>query len=121
MNDPIPTTTEPSKDERTWGMLCHLLALSGLLVPLGSIIGPLVMWLVKKNESPYVDRNGREALNFGISVFIYSIIGLGLCLVLIGIPLLIALGIFWLVMVIVNAVKANDGKAVRYPLTIRFL
>lgn len=112
----------PSKDERTWGMLCHLLALTGLVgVPFGSIIGPLVMWLVKKNESPYVDQHGREAMNFGISTAIYALLCIPLCFVVVGFILLPILVIFWLVMVIVNAVKANDAKPVRYPLTIRFL
>lgn len=118
----ITDTAQPTPDERTWGMLCHLLALTGLVgIPFGSILGPMVMWLVKKNDSPYVDHHGREAMNFGISTLIYAIACIPLCFVLIGIPMLIALGIFWLVMVIMSAVKANDAKPVRYPLTIRFL
>jgi len=109
-------------EHRTWGMLCHLLALTTLIgIPLGSILGPMVMWLVKKNDSPFVDAHGRESMNFGISVLIYSVVCIPLCFILIGIPMLIALWIFWLVMVIVNAMKANDGKMVRYPLTIRML
>ena len=116
------TSAQPTADERTWGMLCHLLALTTLIgVPLGSILGPMVMWLIKKNESAYVDRHGREAMNFGISTLIYALVCIPLCFVLIGIPMLVALGIFWLVMVILSAVRANDAKPVRYPLTIRFL
>ena len=110
-----------SNDERMFGMLCHLLALSGLVIPFGTIIGPLVIWLIKKNESSFVDRQGRESLNFQISVLIYLVVSGILVLVGIGILLLIAVGIFWLVLTIVAAVKANEGVEYRYPLTIRFL
>lgn len=111
----------PSKEERTYGMLCHLLALSTFIVPLGSILGPLVMWLIKKDQSPYVDAQGKESLNFQISIAIYAIVASILILILIGGILLIGIGIFWLVFVIIASTKANDGIVYRYPLTIRFL
>jgi len=110
-----------SKDERMFGMLCHLVALSGFVIPLGSIIGPLVIWLIKRDTSSFIDSQGRESLNFQISIVIYGIISAILILVGIGILLSIAVGIFWLVMTIIAAVKANEGVAYRYPLTIRFL
>ncbi len=110
-----------SKDARLFGMLCHLLALSGFVVPFGSIIGPLVMWLIKREEFPFVDDQGKEALNFGISVLIYAIVAGILTFVIIGIPLLVALFVFWVVMVIIAATKANAGIAYRYPLTIRLI
>ncbi|HZG84229.1 DUF4870 domain-containing protein [Paenibacillus sp.] len=110
-----------SKDERMFGMLCHLIALIGFVIPLGSIIGPLVIWLIKRDTSSFIDSNGRESLNFQISVAIYGIASAILILVGIGIILSIAVGIFWLVMTIIASVKANDGVAYRYPLTIRFL
>ncbi|OBR66746.1 orotate phosphoribosyltransferase [Paenibacillus oryzae] len=102
-------------------MLCHLLALSTFIVPLGSILGPLVMWLIKKDQSPYVDAQGKESLNFQISIAIYAIVASILILILIGGILLIGIGIFWLVFVIIASTKANDGIVYRYPLTIRFL
>ena len=112
----------PSGDERTMGMLCHLLAFVGLLgIPFGNILGPLVIWLVKKGESAFVDDQGKESLNFNISVVIYGIISGVLTLVLIGIFLLIALGIFWLVVTIMAALAANKGQYYRYPLCIRIL
>lgn len=110
-----------SKDERTWGMLCHLIAFSGVVIPFGSIIGPLVIWLIKKDEMPFVDDQGKESLNFQITMLIAIIISAILTVVVIGFLLLAVLGIFWLVIVIMAAVKANDGVAYRYPYAIRFL
>ncbi len=112
---------EISKDERTWGMLCHLIALIGVLIPFGSIIGPLVIWLIKKDEMPFVNDQGKESLNFQITMIIAFIICFILMFVFIGIFLIIPLFIYWLVIVIMAAVKANDGVAYRYPYTIRFL
>ena len=94
------------KDARTWGMLCHLTALSALLgVPMGSILGPLIVWLIKKNESPFVDDQGKESLNFQISFLIYYFIAGLLIFLLIGILLLPALMILNLVLVIIASSK----------------
>jgi uncharacterized protein len=109
------------KDERTWGMLCHLAALSGYFSVIGWIVGPLVVWLVKKDQYPFVDDQGKESLNFQISVMIYAIVCVILMLVLIGFLLLPLLGVFHVVMVIIASVKANDGETFRYPLTMRFI
>jgi uncharacterized Tic20 family protein len=111
----------PTKEERTWGMIAHLSALSGLIVPIGNILGPLIIWLIKREEMPFVNQQGKEALNFGISVTIYAVISWLLIFVLIGFLLMIALGIFWVVVVIIAAVRANEGKSYRYPLNIRFI
>lgn len=111
-----------SNEERTYGMLCHLAAFCGLIIPLGSIIGPLAVWLIKKNTSSYIDHHGRESLNFQISIVIYGIASALLLFAWgIGILLAIAAGIFWFVMTIIACIKANDGVEYRYPLTIRFL
>lgn len=111
------------REERTWGMFTHLSALiAQFIVPgLGPIIGPLIIWLVKKDAMPFVDDQGKEALNFNISVFIYGVICGLLWLVFIGMILLPLLGLFWLIFTIVASVKAHEGVAYRYPLTIRFL
>jgi uncharacterized Tic20 family protein len=117
------------KDARTWGMLCHLGALAGLVgIPFGNIVGPLVVWLIKRNESAFVDDQGKESLNFQISVTIYTlplmVLGIILTIVFcIGIILIIAaagIGIAALVFTILAAVKASNGEAYRYPCTIRF-
>ena len=119
----IDTPTEGySKDERMWGMFCHLAALAAFVgIPLGNVIGPLVVWLIKKDEFPFVNEQGKESLNFQISMSIYALVCFPLMFVLIGIPLLIAVVIADLVLVIMAALKANEGIAYRYPLTIRLI
>ena len=110
------------KEELTWGMVCHLAGLAQFAgVPFGNIIGPLVVWLIKKDQYPFVDDQGKESLNFQISVTIYGFIAILLCFVLIGIPLLFALLAFRLVYTVIGGIKANQGEYFRYPLTIRFL
>lgn len=102
-------------------MLCHLSALAGFIIPLGNIIGPLVIWMLKKDDYPIVDDQGKESLNFQISMTIYIIVSIVLIIVLIGIALLILLGIFELIVIIIASIKANEGVKYRYPLTIRFI
>ena len=110
----------PSQEERTWGMLAHLSALVQFLgVP--SIVGPLVVWLVKKDTMPFVNDQGKEALNFQITVLIAAIISAALICVVVGIFMLIAVGLYALIFSIIAAVKANEGVAYRYPLTIRLV
>lgn len=111
----------PDHQARQWAMLCHISAFAGLLIPFGNIGGPLLFWLLKRNDHPLVDDNGREAVNFQISITIYLAVSVVLVFVLIGFLLLIALGIFWIVMVIIASIRANDGHSYRYPLTIRFI
>jgi uncharacterized Tic20 family protein len=111
----------PSKDERTWGMIAHLSAFSGFIIPFGNILGPLIVWLIKREEMPFVNEQGKEALNFGISMTIYAAISYILVFILVGILLLIGLGIFWIVVVIMASIRANEGKSYRYPLSIRFI
>jgi len=112
---------QPTKDERTWAMLAHISAVAGFVFPFGNIIGPLLIWILKKEELPFVGDQGKEALNFQISITIYILISVILVFVVIGIPLLIVLGIFALVMTIIAAINAYDGKAYRYPVTIRLI
>ena len=113
----LPTT----KDDRTWAMLCHLSGLAGYVIPFGNILGPLIIWLIKRDQSWFVDDQGKEALNFQISWAIYMIVSLIAILVLVGIVLVGIVAIGGLVLLIVAAVKANEGIAYRYPLTIRFI
>lgn len=123
------TPLSPSQ-ERTWGMAAHLSALV-MFVGLPSLLGPLVVWLVKKDESAFVDDQGKESLNFNLSIFLYSVVA-GILMVIIGIvtlglglivlvPLVLVAAVAWLVLTIVAAVRAADGQAYRYPLTIRFV
>jgi uncharacterized Tic20 family protein len=142
---------EENKDARNWAVLCHLSALLWLVgVPFGNILGPLIVWLIKKNDYPFVDDQGKEALNFHISLTIY-LIGAMILFVLFGVSMLplfwpfhhgfwdfwnplampfflipgiaLVIGIFVLgvVFAIVAAVKASDGVAYRYPITLRLI
>jgi len=104
-----------------WAMLCHLSALAGYLIPFGNIIGPLIVWQIKKAEFPLVDDQGKEALNFQITVAIVAVVCFALMFLLIGIPMLIALGIANLVFIIVAALAANKGDTYRYPFAFRFI
>ena len=111
-----------SKNEQTMGMLCHLTSLSKYLaIPFGHIIGPLIVWMIKRQEMPFVESQGKESLNFQISVTIYGLIAGLLCFVLIGFPILLGLIVFDLVCVVLASIQAADGKPYRYPLCIRFL
>jgi uncharacterized Tic20 family protein len=111
----------PDKEANMWSMFCHLSALVGFVIPFGNIIGPLVIWVLKKDEYPLVNENGKEALNFQISITIYIIASILLIFIVIGIPILIALAFFELFAIVIAAIKANEGVVFRYPLTIRFL
>src|ERR1700730_8498748 len=118
---PIPTSST-SSDVRTWCVLCHAAALSGVFLhAVGHILGPLIVWLIKRADSPEIDAHGKESLNFQLSMLIYNVVALILCIVLIGIPILILLYILNIVLVIVASIKASEGVLYRYPLTIRFL
>jgi uncharacterized protein len=101
-------------------MIAHLSALAGLVIGL-NWLGPLIVYLVKKDEHPFIADQSREALNFNLSVFIYIIISAILIIVVIGFVLLPVIAIAWLVLTIVAAVRANNGEAYRYPLTLRLV
>jgi uncharacterized Tic20 family protein len=122
MNETNPVeTTLPTPDERTWGMLAHLAAFAFFICPFGNVIGPLVVWLVKRDQSAFVADQGKEALNFNISVLLAALVCGVLVFILIGILLGVALFIFWLAMTIVAAIKASEGVRYRYPLTLRLV
>lgn len=117
-----PGGKEIDKDARMWAMFCHLAALAGLVVPVvGCIVGPLVVWQIKKEEFPFVDKQGKEAVNFQISMLIYGIVAGLLCFACVGVVLLPAVVIFDFIFMLIAAVKANDGYHYRYPLSIRFI
>lgn len=135
-----------NSDERTWAAFCHLAALSGYFFPLvGSIVGPLVVWLLRKEQYPLVDDQGKESLNFQISIIIYWVLAImlivggagvliagavtssagpalgSLPLLLTGIAVVAVIGLFELIFIIVAAVQAGSGIAYRCPLNIRFI
>jgi uncharacterized protein len=112
----------PSKEEKTWAMAAHLSSLAGyLLVPLGNVIAPLIIWLIKKDTMPFVDDQAKESLNFQITLTIAALIGLVLLAFCVGGIILAAVWVAGLVLTIVGGVKANDGVKYRYPFALRLI
>ncbi|MGB1293759.1 MAG: DUF4870 domain-containing protein, partial [Pseudoalteromonas sp.] len=102
-------------------MLCHLSALAGFIIPMGSVIGPLVVWLIKKEDMPLVAEHGRKSLNFQITMLIAYIVCFILMIVAIGAILLPIVAIFSFIMVVIGAIKTNDGKPFNYPFSINLI
>lgn len=122
MNDssqmPVPT---PSYEVRQGAMLCHLAAFLGFVFPFGSVVGPLILWQMKKEVDPFIDDQGKEALNFQITVAIAWIACIVLAFAVIGFFLMVALAIATVVLTIIGSIKTNKGIAYRYPLTWRVI
>ena len=115
-------TTSTSSSVRTWCVLAHATALVGFLVPVaGHIVGPLIVWLAKRQDSAEIDAHGKESINFQISMLIWNIVAGILVLVVIGIPILILLHVLNIIFVIVASIRASEGKLYRYPLSIRLI
>jgi uncharacterized Tic20 family protein len=128
---PPATTPPPSNPEsqaRTWNMLCHLSALAGLIIPFGNILGPLLIWLIKKNEFPSTDAHGKASLNFQITVTIAEVVGViaavilsFICVGFLLIPIVILIGLAGLVFAIIAGVKANNGQDYKYPYSLNLI
>jgi hypothetical protein len=116
----MPPDGAPLKEERNWALAAHLTTFSSY-VGIPGFIGPLVIWLVKKDEMPFANDQSKESLNFQISLLIYAIISAILVFVLIGFVMLIGLAIFQVVFTIIAAIKASEGERYRYPLTLRLI
>jgi uncharacterized Tic20 family protein len=117
----VKAVKEADKDARLWGMLCHLAGLAGFAFPFGNVILPLIFWQLKKNEYAFVDAQGKEAVNFQISMTIYGLVTIPLFFLCIGPFLLAAVAIVDLVFLLIAAIKANNGESYRYPLAIRLI
>ena len=114
--------TSTAGNVRTWCVMCHLSALAGFVIPgAGHILGPLIVWLVKRGESAEIDAHGKEALNFQISMLIYNVVAGILCLIVIGFVLLAVLHVLNVVFVIIASLRASEGQIYRYPLTLRLI
>jgi uncharacterized Tic20 family protein len=121
MNENPVINRENKKQARTWGMLCHLAALLGYIGPLLNLLGPFVVWLIKKNEFSFVDEQGKESMNFQITMTLLAVLAMLLIVIKIGILLIIAIGIANVVFVIIASVKTNNGESYQYPFKIRFI
>jgi|SRR5690242_15517240 len=128
-----PTAAEPAvpaptvNEERTWAMLGHLSAFTAFITGIGCVLGPLIVWLIRRDTMPFAGEQAKEALNFNISMIIafaalwlFTILTLGIGL-LIAFPAGLALFVGWLVLTIMAAVKANAGEHYRYPFTLRLV
>lgn len=110
------------KKARMWGMLCHLTALLGITgIPFAHLFGPLIVWLLKKNQHPFINEQGKESLNFQLSMTIYTLIAALLIFIKIGIVLFVVLAMLNLILVMIASFKANNGETYHYPLKIRFI
>jgi uncharacterized Tic20 family protein len=121
MSDEQVLLPQPDREARQWAMFCHLSALSGLVIPFGTLIGPLVLWQIKRESDPFIDAQGKEALNFQITVAIASLISFLLMIVVIGFFLFGLIAIGALVLTIIGGIKANEGQPYRYPFTWRVI
>jgi len=115
MNEPA------NQDECNLAMLCHPIALVGLVIPLGNLLGPLIVWLLKRDQSHFVDMHGKEALNFNISMALAFLVSSILTAIFIGFVLMFVVGIFWFVLALVAASRASAGASYTYPLTLRLV
>lgn len=118
---PVPATPNSPTSDNSLAVVMHVLGFAGFIFPFGNIAAPLILWLVKRSESPLLDRTGKEVLNFQISFTIYAAIAGVLCFVLIGLLILPIIGILWIVFIVIAAIKTGNGEEYRYPLTIRML
>ena len=111
-----------NRDENMWAMFCHLSSFALFLIPfLGNIVGPLIIWIIKKDEFPLVNDQGKESLNFQISMTIYFFVSVLLSVIVIGVPIMIAILLFVPIVTIIAAIRASEGINYRYPFTIRFI
>jgi uncharacterized Tic20 family protein len=132
MTPPPPPAGTPSAEEKQWALFAHLSALlgvflTGFMFGWGAFLGPLVIWLIKKDTMPFVNDQGKEALNFNITLAIIGGVLLVMTIMTFGIGLLITwpvaviVGIGWLVLTIIAAIKASEGVAYRYPICLRLI
>lgn len=118
----------PESQARTWNMLCHLSALAGLIIPFGNILGPILVWQIKKNEFPSVDIHGKSALNFQITVTIAALVAIIVsillsffCVGILLVPLVILIGLAGLIFPIIAGIKANNGEDYKYPWSLELV
>jgi uncharacterized protein len=127
-----PTTTpapsSPESQARTWNMLCHLIALAGFVVPFGNILGPLIVWQIKKNEIPSVDAHGKASLNFQLTVLIAGLVagaamffGFFCFIGILLLPVVILIGLAGLIFPIIAGIKANNGEDYKYPWSLELV
>ena len=119
-NEQLPPIV--TEQEKTWATIVHIAGFFGYIMPaLGAVLGPLLVWLLKKEGMPFVEEQGREAINFNITCLLASLVCLPLCMVVIGYPLLLIVGGYWLIFTIIAAIKVNRGEAYKHPFVLRLI
>jgi uncharacterized Tic20 family protein len=125
---PAPPPASPGSDARLWNMLCHMSALAGFIIPFGNMLGPLIVWQIKKNEFPSVDLHGKASLNFQITVtiaaFIAGVAAVVLSFVCVGyllFPVVLLIGLGGIVCAIIAAIKVNNGEDYKYPWSLELV
>lgn len=121
MSELNPNPGNADIEIRRWAAATHIAAVAGYVIPFGNIIGPLLVWQLKKEDGQLIDDQGKESVNFQITVSIAMLVSALLTLILIGFLLIFVIGLGALILVVIAAIKANDGEAYRYPLTLRFI
>lgn len=125
VNPPPPAPGSPESQARMWNMLCHLSALAAFIgVPFGNIIGPLIIWQLKKNEFPSVDVHGKAALNFQITITLAALVlaaPMFFCLFVLAIPVLMLIGLAGVIFAIIAGIKANNGEDYKYPWSLELV
>lgn len=122
MNDMIEETEPtPNRNVRQWAMICHISAFLGFIIPFGNLLGPLIVWQMKRDLDPFIDDQGKEALNFQITVTIGVFASILLAIVVIGLFLLALIVMVAVVLMVIAGVKANEGQTYRYPFCLRFI
>ena len=119
MSDEQQLLPTPSKEARQWAMFCHLSALLGIWIPFGTLIGPLILWQIKREMDPFIDAQGKEALNFQITVSIAMIIGYILTGIFLGGIVLALVGLANVVLSVMGALAENQGGQFKYPFSIK--
>ena len=120
-NGRVPDEAARQLQSRQWAMFLHFSLLAGFVVPLAGLVAPIIIWQVKRTEYPELDAHGKIAVNWILSLIIYAVVSGLLILLLVGIPLLIALGVLTVVFPIIGGIRANNGEVWNYPLSIQFL
>ena len=110
-----------SETERNWAMFCHLSAFAGFFFPFGGIIGPLICWLSRKDDSTWVNENGKASMNFQLSILLYLVLAAPLCIIIIGFPIIALIVTLKIICIVIASVKASKGEEFRYPLAIPFI
>ncbi|MGB3598245.1 DUF4870 domain-containing protein [Pseudomonas neustonica] len=125
-NQPTPTPESqppgtPGQQARQWALIAHVAGFLGCVIPFGNLIGPLIVWQLKKDEDPFIDDQGKEALNFQITVSLLMLLSFLLIVVVVGLFLVWLVAIGALVLMIIAAIKSNEGTAYRYPFCWRLI